>query len=138
MQQGGYQQHPQQQQPQQFQGGMPSAPASYQQPLPAATPQQQRPFPAQQPQPPAPVQSIPPLPGSAGLQIPGKMRVRIDPDHIPSPVAVQEVDQQLYEVEPYMTCSRVSAPLATTDFVAIDQGECRTRLRSACAVEWAC
>lgn len=50
------------------------------------------------------------------------MRVRIDPDHIPSPVAVQEVDQALYRDEPYMTCSRMAAPLATTEFIAIDQG----------------
>jgi protein transport protein SEC24 len=50
-------------------------------------------------------------------------RVKIDPDHIPSPVTMQELDQELYNTEPYLTCSRVAAPLSTTDFVAIDQGE---------------
>lgn len=75
--------------------------------------------------PPAPTYiepGIPQPPHSAGQRIAANQRIKIDPDHIPSPVAVQEADQQPYSTEPYMTCSRSSAPLATTDFVAIDQG----------------
>lgn len=89
---------------------------------------QQQQQPQQAPNYPSSSQSFPPETGipqpphSAGQRIPGKMRVRIDPDHIPSPVAVQEVDQALYRDEPYMTCSRMAAPLATTEFIAIDQG----------------
>ncbi|KAM0787449.1 hypothetical protein ACM66B_003529 [Microbotryomycetes sp. NB124-2] len=78
-----------------------------------------------------PPTGIPQPPHSAGQRIPGKMRVRIDPDHIPSPVTVQEADQQLYKDEPYLTCSRTSAPLSTTDFVAIDQGNCNPRFMRA-------
>ncbi|SCV67581.1 BQ2448_5192 [Microbotryum intermedium] len=70
---------------------------------------------------------IPQPPHSAGQRIPGKMRVRIDPDHIPSPVDVQQIDQQMYQDEPYLTCSRTAAPLSTTEFVAIDQGNCNPR-----------
>ncbi|KAM0748281.1 hypothetical protein T439DRAFT_291785 [Meredithblackwellia eburnea MCA 4105] len=66
-------------------------------------------------------------PHSQGTSLPPKSRVKIDPDHIPSPVTVQEVDQQLYRTESYMTCSRSAAPLATTDFVAIDQGNSSPR-----------
>ncbi|GAA6001017.1 uncharacterized protein JCM10292_006332 [Rhodotorula paludigena] len=72
-------------------------------------------------------QGIPQPPHTAGQRIPTKQRIRIDPDHIPSPVAVQNADQQMYQVEPYMTCSRHPAPLATTDYVAIDQGNCNPR-----------
>ncbi|GAA5990972.1 hypothetical protein JCM10908_000105 [Rhodotorula pacifica] len=70
---------------------------------------------------------IPQPPHTAGQRIPGKQRIRIDPDHIPSPVNVQEADQQLYRVEPYLTCSRTPAPLASTDYVAVDQGNCNPR-----------
>lgn len=62
-------------------------------------------------------------PHSNGQRIGLGQRMKIHPDSIPSPVAVQEADQLLYATEPYLTCSRTTAPLATTDFVAIDQGE---------------
>ncbi|GAA5991303.1 hypothetical protein JCM11641_002817 [Rhodosporidiobolus odoratus] len=81
----------------------------------AAVPQQQ------------PTEGIPQPPHTAGQRIPGKSRIRIDPDHIPSPVRVQEADQELYKIEPYLTCSRNPAPLATTDYVAVDQGNCTPR-----------
>ncbi|GAA5993798.1 hypothetical protein JCM5350_007675 [Sporobolomyces pararoseus] len=80
--------------------------------------------PSQQPQ---PISGIPQPPHTAGQRIPPKQRIRIDPDHIPSPVAVQEADQSLYRVEPYLTCSRMAAPLSNTEFVAIDQGNCNPR-----------
>lgn len=83
--------------------------------------------PSQQPQ---PISGIPQPPHTAGQRIPPKQRIRIDPDHIPSPVAVQEADQSLYRVEPYLTCSRMAAPLSNTEFVAIDQGLSSSALRS--------
>lgn len=70
----------------------------------------------------APLVGIAQPPHSAGTHVPAKIRAKIDPDHIPSPVVVQEADQLLYDVEPYLTCSRTAAPLATTDFIAVDQG----------------
>lgn len=113
--------------------------------FPAQSPQDQGPapgYPAQQPvyqtapspapatdprsAPPASYQEngpgIPQPPHTAGQRIPGRQRIRIDPDHIPSPVNVQEADQLLYRIEPYLTCSRTPAPLASTDFVGVDQG----------------
>ncbi|GAA5958456.1 hypothetical protein JCM21900_001476 [Sporobolomyces salmonicolor] len=108
------QQYPQQQQQQQHPDYPPhpsrAPPASFQ--------------PSPQPQ---PVAGIPQPPHTAGQRIPPKQRIRIDPDHIPSPVAVQEADQALYQVEPYMTCSRMAAPLATTDYLSIDQGNSNPR-----------
>ncbi|KDE04517.1 hypothetical protein MVLG_05083 [Microbotryum lychnidis-dioicae p1A1 Lamole] len=126
-------QHPSQHPPHLGQG----APAGYDQhqqhpPLPQAPYQNAPPasgpiqlsgrggYPTEQP-------GIPQPPHSAGQRIPGQMRVRIDPDHIPSPVDVQRIDQQLYQDEPYLTCSRTAAPLSTTEFVAIDQGNCNPR-----------
>ncbi|KAI5477132.1 protein transport protein SEC24 [Pseudohyphozyma bogoriensis] len=76
---------------------------------------------------PAPQPQIPQPPHSAGSRIPPKFRVKIDPDHIPSPVAVAETDQELYATEPFLTCSRTAAPLSGTDFVAIDQGNSNPR-----------
>ncbi|KAL8280889.1 hypothetical protein RQP46_006568 [Phenoliferia psychrophenolica] len=70
---------------------------------------------------------LPQPPHSQGSRLAPKSRVKIDPDHIPSPVTVQEVDQLLYRTEPFMTCARTAAPLATTDFVAIDQGNSSPR-----------
>ncbi|KAK4053375.1 COPII coat Sec23p-Sfb3p heterodimer component [Microbotryomycetes sp. JL201] len=104
-------------------------PPAHQQPPQQQFEQQRAPMPVNQASmpPPEPTTGIPQPPHSAGQRIPGKMRVRIDPDHIPSPVTVQEADQQLYKDEPYLTCSRTSAPLSTTDFVAIDQGNCNPR-----------
>ncbi|GAA6041073.1 hypothetical protein JCM8097_004706 [Rhodosporidiobolus ruineniae] len=77
--------------------------------------------------PPPPERGIPQPPHQAGQKPPPRSRIRIDPDHIPSPVVVQESDQLLYRIEPYMTCSRTPAPLASTDFVAMDQGNCNPR-----------
>ncbi|GAA5838242.1 hypothetical protein JCM11251_003439 [Rhodosporidiobolus azoricus] len=76
---------------------------------------------------PYPQEGIPQPPHTAGQRMAAKARIRIDPDHIPSPVVVQEADQLLYRVEPYMTCSRTPAPLATTDYIAMDQGNCNPR-----------
>ncbi|ORY06568.1 hypothetical protein K493DRAFT_203088 [Basidiobolus meristosporus CBS 931.73] len=50
-------------------------------------------------------------------------RNRIDPDQIPSPIAVQEQNQKNFVDAPYMTYSRTSVPLASSDFKAIDEGK---------------
>ena len=50
-------------------------------------------------------------------------RPRIDPDQIPSPVAVQEADQEEWDQKPFVTSLRTSpTPLASSDFMAIDGG----------------
>jgi protein transport protein SEC24 len=50
-------------------------------------------------------------------------RPRIDPDQIPSPVAVQEADQEEWDHKPFVTSLRTSpTPLASSDFMAIDGG----------------
>ncbi|KAL4401868.1 COPII coat Sec23p-Sfb3p heterodimer component [Malassezia pachydermatis] len=51
-------------------------------------------------------------------------RPKIDPDHIPSPVDAQYADQQFFYHEFFGTCSREGMPLSTTNFAAIDQGNC--------------
>lgn len=65
-------------------------------------------------------------PHSAGQRLQG-VRNRIDPNQIPSPVAVQEADQQAFDQEPFYTCGRGQIPLSSTDFVAVDQGNCNPR-----------
>ncbi|KAF9280905.1 COPII coat Sec23p-Sfb3p heterodimer component [Linnemannia elongata] len=55
-------------------------------------------------------------------------RPRIDPDQIPSPVAVQEADQEEWDQKPFVTSLRTSpTPLASSDFMAIDGGNCNPR-----------
>ncbi|GAA99536.1 hypothetical protein E5Q_06237 [Mixia osmundae IAM 14324] len=69
---------------------------------------------------------IPQPPHSAGQRLNGP-RTRIDPNSIPSPVAVQAADQRLFEQEPFLTAGRGAVPLSSTDFLAIDQGNCNPR-----------
>ena len=48
---------------------------------------------------------------------------KIDPDQIPSPVAVQENDQAQWDDTPFITSSKtLVTPLASSDFMAIDEG----------------
>ncbi|TPX31423.1 hypothetical protein SmJEL517_g05252 [Synchytrium microbalum] len=54
-------------------------------------------------------------------------RSRIDPNQIPSPIAVQEADQTHYDKEPYMTLSKTVPPLASSRFRAVDEGNCNPR-----------
>ena len=54
----------------------------------------------------------------------GAAKPRIDPDQIPSPVEAQYADQQFFNHEFFNTCSREGLPLSTTDFAAVDQGNC--------------
>ncbi|KAF9902740.1 COPII coat Sec23p-Sfb3p heterodimer component [Linnemannia zychae] len=60
--------------------------------------------------------------------VPPASRPRIDPDQIPSPVAVQEADQEEWDQKPFVTSSRTSpTPLASSDFMAVDGGNCNPR-----------
>ncbi|KAF9200494.1 COPII coat Sec23p-Sfb3p heterodimer component, partial [Haplosporangium sp. Z 27] len=105
---------PYQQQPAAPYQQQPAAP--YQQPHLAH--QQQQPHLAPQPmgqsQPFRPVQPV--------------SKPRIDPDQIPSPVAVQDTDQEEWDHKPFITSARTNAtPLASTDFSAVDGGNCNPR-----------
>ncbi|CAG8538284.1 12091_t:CDS:10 [Funneliformis mosseae] len=82
-------------------------------------PQYMQPPPVPGPQPPQP----PSMARPAGPNVP---RSKIDPNQIPSPVAVQEQDQELYDEKPYMTCTK-TIPLASTDFKAVDEGNSNPR-----------
>jgi protein transport protein SEC24 len=70
-------------------------------------------------------------PGQPGMHpmqaTPPTARSRIDPNQIPSPVAVQEADQATYLSEPYRTCSKQIPPLASTNYRVIDEGICSPR-----------
>ncbi|KAF9937775.1 COPII coat Sec23p-Sfb3p heterodimer component [Modicella reniformis] len=98
-------------------------------------PQHQPPMPQHQPpmlqQPPVaqnPVgqQQFRPHPGQPPVQPSSK--ARIDPDQIPSPVAVQEADQTEWDDKSFYTSTRTHvAPLASSDFTAVDEGNCNPR-----------
>lgn len=100
-----------------------------QQPIP---PYQQQPLmnsqPMAQQQQQQPQQQFRPQPGPAHAPAQPGSKSRIDPDQIPSPVAVQEADQAEWDDKPFITSSRVHAtPLASSDFMAIDEGNCNPR-----------
>ncbi|KAF9921778.1 COPII coat Sec23p-Sfb3p heterodimer component [Linnemannia zychae] len=124
-------QHPNQQQPGWSQQPQQQANAPYQQQQqqqqPATYMAQQQPNMAQQPhlgpQPMNQSQQFRPQ-----AQVQPASRPRIDPDQIPSPVAVQEADQEEWDQKPFVTSSRTSpTPLASSDFTAIDGGNCNPR-----------
>ncbi|KAK3818887.1 MAG: Sec23/Sec24 trunk domain-containing protein [Benniella sp.] len=55
-------------------------------------------------------------------------RPKIDPNNIPSPVAVQEADQEEWDQKPFVTSARTNTvPLASSDFLAVDGGNCNPR-----------
>ncbi|KAF0507910.1 ER to Golgi transport-related protein [Gigaspora margarita] len=103
-------------------------------PLPQQMPASQYPQP---PQPPVPQQlpasqypqpPQPPVPQQPPAMVrPNAPRSRIDPNQIPSPVVVQEQDQHLFDEQSYMTCSKSTIPLASTNFRAIDEGNSNPR-----------
>lgn len=67
---------------------------------------------------------IPQPPHSAGPSITGP-RMRIDPAQVPNPVDAQELDQNLFDDEEFMSCNTHGViPLAGTDYRGIDQGQC--------------
>lgn len=62
-------------------------------------------------------------PHQAGQRFAGP-RSKIDPDQIPSPVEMQDADQDFFDKEWFATCGRGGMPLSTTSFAAVDQGNC--------------
>lgn len=67
--------------------------------------------------------SITQPPHQAGQRFAGP-RSKIDPDQIPSPVEMQDADQEFFDKEWFATCGRGGMPLSTTSFAAVDQGNC--------------
>lgn len=57
------------------------------------------------------------------LRPPTQPRPRIDPDQMPAPVQVREQDQEIFEGKFFGTLERDRVPLATTQFIALDQGK---------------
>ncbi|PPQ66006.1 hypothetical protein CVT24_011950 [Panaeolus cyanescens] len=64
---------------------------------------------------------IPQPPHSAGTSYQG-LRPRIDPAQVPSPIEAIEVDRRSWETRSFMTLPGTHAPLCTSDFTAVDQG----------------
>ena len=62
------------------------------------------------------------------LRPPQQPRPRIDPDQMPAPVQVREQDQQIFGDKFFGTLERDRVPLATTDYIGLDQG------RSVCCL----
>lgn len=63
-------------------------------------------------------QSLPPE-----LRPPTQPRPRIDPDQMPAPVAVRELDEELFADKFFGTLERERVPLSTTQCIAFDQGK---------------
>ncbi|KAJ3068826.1 COPII coat Sec23p-Sfb3p heterodimer component [Podochytrium sp. JEL0797] len=123
-------------QPQQFQGQQ-QVPASPQNPYQQQQPPYNNNFvPGQQP----PQQGggfVPQQPGAGGFQPrpqapmpqqqPQQPRNKIDPNQIPSPLVVHDLDQANYDGLVYSTSSRTVPPLAATRYKAADEGNCNPR-----------
>lgn len=78
-----------------------------------------------------PQNHIPPPPHSAGPSLTGP-RVRIDPSQMPNPIEAQEMDQNLWDDEDFMSCQTKGViPLAGTDWRGVDQGACSYALAGA-------
>lgn len=70
-----------------------------------------------------PPNHIPAPPHASGPQMSGP-RVRIDPSQVPNPVEAQEMDQNLYDDDDFLSCQpRGVMPLAGTDYRGVDQGQ---------------
>ncbi|RSH87037.1 COPII coat Sec23p-Sfb3p heterodimer component [Saitozyma podzolica] len=71
---------------------------------------------------PQPANHIPAPPHSTGPSLAGP-RIRIDPSQMPNPIEAQEMDQNLYDDEDFLSCqTRGLIPLAGTDWRGVDQG----------------
>ncbi|ORX40834.1 hypothetical protein BD324DRAFT_678254 [Kockovaella imperatae] len=69
-----------------------------------------------------PQHHIPAPPHSSGPALTGP-RVRIDPSQMPNPIEAQEMDQNLWDDEDYLSCqSKGIIPLGGTDWRGVDQG----------------
>ncbi|KAF9010208.1 sec24-related protein [Cyathus striatus] len=64
---------------------------------------------------------IPQPPHSAGLRFKG-LRPAVDPTQIPSPIEAMESDKAEWETKIFHTLPGSHAPLCTSEFVALDQG----------------
>ncbi|KAK0546729.1 COPII coat Sec23p-Sfb3p heterodimer component [Tilletia horrida] len=62
-------------------------------------------------------------PHHAGQRLPG-VRSKISQEQTPSPVKAQDADQEDFDKEWYFTLGRGGLPRSTTDFGAVDQGNC--------------
>ncbi|KAK0533190.1 COPII coat Sec23p-Sfb3p heterodimer component [Tilletia horrida] len=62
-------------------------------------------------------------PHSAGQRLPG-VRSKISQEQTPSPVKAQDADQEDFDKEWFFTLGRGGLPRSTTDFGAVDQGNC--------------
>ena len=61
-------------------------------------------------------------PHSSGPALSGP-RVRIDPSQMPNPIEAQEMDQNLWDEEDFLSCQTKGViPLAGTDWRGVDQG----------------
>lgn len=98
------------------------APAPQYQPQPQHS-QQHVPAQPQYPSFTPPANHIPAPPHSSGPALTGP-RVRIDPSQMPNPIEAQEMDQNLWDDEDFMSCQTKGViPLAGTDWRGVDQGE---------------
>ncbi|KAJ1673824.1 COPII coat Sec23p-Sfb3p heterodimer component, partial [Spiromyces aspiralis] len=52
---------------------------------------------------------------------------RINPDQMPSPVAVHAHDQEMFSTEPYVTSQKTNVPMVSTRYRTIDEGNCNPR-----------
>lgn len=98
-------------------------------PQPAVSPlQQAQMIAATQPSAAAPVQTGP-RPGISPKSAapPNAPRPRIDPNQIPSPVTVQELDQKTYDGQIWSTASRTLPPLASSEVRISDDGNASPR-----------
>lgn len=69
------------------------------------------------------------MPGMAPPQMAEAPRSRgIDPDAVPSPVAVEAADIEKYSKQTYSTASRLVPPLPNTPATIVDDGNCSPRV----------